>query len=400
MPSSRSLGAAILLGVMPLIQDSYSSPVGGRWESSRDLGPSIPSSVHYGMSANPIVTRKKRSQLIRPRSSQAETVSQRVNQILGSSDIVPPDALPEPKEKPDAPPTGASGPEKAAPPTAEHKPQDKPTPDHEGNPFSQALGPNPPAKKDNGPGHEELIPHPIDDPSAPGPNPQPDGKPHEPHGDDHNGHEGAGGPPPKKDGPEEHPPPPPPPADSHKPVGHPEPNPLNPPHPPNGDEHPKTGPHGPEKAKTQTTEIAVIAGIRIERVDFPVPDSTPTHPPAPADANAHHGPKENPLDEKDHAPPPPVASGHDDPKSHPSEKDHPPPPAPADAHAEPKDHPPAPAAEHGHDHPAEKDHPEPKQVEIPGVIMITNDSKAGKTTEAGPRAIRITTDKLKLELLL
>ncbi|WAQ87279.1 hypothetical protein PtA15_8A183 [Puccinia triticina] len=442
MPSSRSLGAALLLGVMPLIQDSYSAPVGGLWESSRDFAPGMSSSAHHGRSDTPTTQRMKKSHLVQPRSSTAETISQHVDRILGTpppSDMAPVDVHPEPKEKSDGPATGAGDHEKAPPPTADHNPQEKHAPDSDASkasPPNQAHGPNPPAQKENGSGHgpNKEIPNPDDDPSAADvkaqvdKTPQPDSKA-QPHGDDHSG----GVPPAQKEGgpeapagrPEEHPPPPPAAADPHKPDGHPEATPAGPPHPIKDDEHPPPGAHGPEKVKTQTTEIAVIAGIRIERVDSIFPPTTPAHPPAPAGPKPEHDPKEHPL-EKDHPPPPPAASGHDEPKDHPApppahdgpkdhpapppaanghdepkdhpaEKDHPTPPGAANAHVEPKDHPPAPE---GHEHLADKDHPAPKQIELPGGITIMNDSKPGNPADAGPRAIRITTDKIKIELSL
>ncbi|POW04153.1 hypothetical protein PSTT_10591, partial [Puccinia striiformis] len=364
MPSARTFGAVILLGVMPLIQDSSASPVGSLWESSQALGPS---SAHHQMNRASINRRVRRSQLVRPRSSEAEIISKHMNQVLGTSSPsglvpLPLDPYGEPSQQPDSSPVAAGGPGNAPPPAAEHKPQEHPAPNDD-------------PSKGNGKPHPDGHPQPDGKPH-PDEKPQPDGKPHP---DGHNPPDAAAGPPaPREGGPAEHPPPPS--ADPHGPAGHPEGHPPSPAHPVNEGDHPPAGPHGPEKPKTETTEIAVIAGIRIERIDSIALPSPPSA----------------------HPPPPP----HDDLRSHPEEKDHPPPP-PGEAHAHegpkdhdgPKDHPPAPDAEHGHDGPkgpvAEKEHPEPKQIHLPGGIVITNDSKVGKPAEAGPQLIRITSDKVK-----
>ncbi|KAI9604286.1 hypothetical protein H4Q26_003900 [Puccinia striiformis f. sp. tritici PST-130] len=358
MPSARTFGAAILLGVMPLIQDLAAFPVGNLGESSHALGPP---SAHHQMSRP---QRVKRSDLIRPRSGQAEPTSKHGDQVLGVSSSpsatvpLPLDPYWEPAQEPDPSPIAASGPKNAPPPPAEHKPQEHPTPNAD------------PSKG--------TPPKPIDNPAAPEGKPRPDGHPQpdgKPHPDGHpDTAAGPPGPAPREGGPAEHPPPPA--ADPHGPADHPE---GHPPSPPHAGDHPPPGPHGPEKPKTEVTEIAVVAA-----------------------QPAHDEPKSHPI-EKDHAPPPPPPAGEA--HAHEGPKDHPPPPGDDNAHEGPKDHPPAPDAEHGPDGPKgpvpEKEHSEPKPIHLPGGIVIIDDSdKGGKPVEAGPQVIRITSDKIKIEISL
>ncbi|KAA1105248.1 hypothetical protein PGTUg99_020213 [Puccinia graminis f. sp. tritici] len=353
MYSARSLGA-LLLGAMPLIQNSFSLPLGGPWESSHALGSGRSSSAHEEMSHGHVIRQiMKKSHLVQPRSAQDETISQQLSQILGSSslkDPVPLIELPEPKEKPNQllpPPDGL---EKAGAADAAHKPQDKYVPDtDEGSPANQ----NTPIQKDNGQGHEpnnRNPPHFVDNDDSSANEPQSDKKPQsaddpvKPHGDDQHLSGAAAGPPSpahKEGEVVEHPPSPAPTADPHGQVDHSETHPLSPLHPAKGDEHTLAGPHGPKKAKSDRTQIAAVTGIHIERVDTIIPASVPAHPPAPAGLNVHDELKAK----NDHPLPPPAATTRDG----------------------PKENPPTPAVEH--------------------------------IREAGVYAIRITSDKLKIEVL-
>ncbi|PLW25245.1 hypothetical protein PCANC_22982 [Puccinia coronata f. sp. avenae] len=475
MPARRSLSATFLLGVVPLIQDVTSSPVGG---SSYNALESLVSNSVPLENNDAAFRRTKKSYLVQPRNTQAEMISQQVDQILSStspSGIVPLEGLLEPKEDLDGPPPalptderkfpdkdahpadkGAPAADKAppaadrAPPAADKAPPtaDKAPPAADKAPPAADKAPpaadRAPPAADKAPPAADKAP-PAADKAPPAADKAPPAADKAPPAADKEGPPrpaaGAGTPkdneasnqnPPHlnegvpqgnvKPNPDGKPQPESnlkPPQDGHKPPDVPAAPPaldvsVGPPahagapageHPPpaaaDASGHPPleaADAHGaaghPEKSKTQTTEIAVIAGIRIERVDTIIPASTPAHLPAVGSGANDH-------------PPPPANYAHDDPAGHPTPKDHAPSPLTDHAAPSPTDHAPSPQASSAHGdlklkgppptpegHPADEDHsaPETKKLDFPGLLTI-NDPKTGK-----PAGIRITSDKLKIEL--